>query len=60
MSILRKMFFIFSGPMATAKKTNKDKKKNIRKLNLFLKLSIEKINGTSTPSGVKITFSLKK
>ena len=34
-------------------------KKIIRKLNLFLKLSIEKINGTSTPSGVKITFSLK-
>ena len=34
-------------------------KKIIIKLNLFLKLSIEKINGTSTPSGVKITFSLK-
>ena len=36
-----------------------DLKKIIRKLNLFLKLSIEKINGTSLPSGVKITFSLK-
>ena len=36
-----------------------DLKKIIKKLNLFLKLSIEKINGTSTPSGVKITFLLK-
>ena len=35
-------------------------KRIIRKLNLFLKLSIEKINGTSTPSGVKITFFIKK
>ena len=47
------------------KKTNLEKappfrlKKIIRKLNLFLKLSIEKINETSTASGVKITFSLK-